>query len=214
MIQNTAVGNRLLSSYRRDLRFLYEIRGELIRKSLHLLIAFVPSMSSALGVPFTLTMLALGTLTYSTAEYLRTNGKNVFIISKITVLASRDRDIGRFVLGPITLAVGAMLALMLYPAPAAAIAVYALAFGDGLSSLFGKLFGETVLPYTGGKTFEGSLICFLAVFLISYHLLGSLQGAVLLAATATLLEALPVSDLDNIFIPMGVGLTASALILM
>jgi dolichol kinase len=35
-----------------------------------------------------------------------------------------------------------MLSLLLYPDPAASIAIYALAFGDGLASLVGKLVGR------------------------------------------------------------------------
>ena len=40
-----------------------------------------------------------------------------------------------------------------------------LAFGGGLSRLVGKAFGRVRLPFTGGKSLEGSLTCLFAVFL-------------------------------------------------
>jgi phytol kinase len=91
-------------------------------------------------------------------------GYSVPIVSKVTALAARRRDGDRFVLGPITLGLGALLSLLLYPNPAASIAIYALAFGDGLSSLVGKSFGSVRIPFTGGKSLEGSLTCMVAVF--------------------------------------------------
>jgi len=112
--------------------------GEIVRKALHLLIAFVPLLAG-IDVRATMTLLAAGTLFYVFAERLRIEGQPVLLISDLTIIASRERDKGRFVLGPVTLGVGAMLSLLLYPSTAAAIAIYALAFGDGFASLAGKL---------------------------------------------------------------------------
>ena len=58
------------------------------------------------------------------------------VVSGLTVAAARPGDAG-FVLGPATLGLGAMLALLLYPLPASAIAIYALAFGDAAASVVG-----------------------------------------------------------------------------
>ena len=99
-----------------------------------------------------------------------------------------------------------MLALMLYPEPAAAVAIYALAFGDGFSSLFGKVFGRVRIPLTGGKTFAGSLACLISVFIAGYSVTGNLRAAVIISAAATFLEALPSRDLDNLILPVGTGL--------
>lgn len=196
--------NQALKPIRRA-RIVRELRTELIRKSIHLLIAFVPSMATIFGTIPTVAVLALGILSYTGAEYLRFKGRRVPIISRLTELASRERDKHHFVLGPVTLGIGAMLALMLYPNPAAAIAVYALAFGDGLASLVGKAVGKIRLPFTGGKSLEGSLGCFLAVFLPSYIILGHAGQALLIAGFATLVEALPTRDFDNIVLPSFVG---------
>ena len=184
-----------------------EVQTELYRKSIHLLIAVVPFLAS-IHLSGTLLTLGLGIVAYTYAETLRLTGTEVFIISRVTVIASRPRDDGRFVLGPVTLGIGAMLALLLYPEPAASIAIFALAFGDGFSSLVGKLFGRTRLPFTGGKTIAGSAACFVAVFVASYTVLEHAPAAFIIAVAATLFEALPTQDLDNVLLPVGTGLVA------
>ncbi|MFW5737687.1 MAG: diacylglycerol/polyprenol kinase family protein [Spirochaetota bacterium] len=186
------------------------IRGELVRKALHMLIALVPSIATVAGVVPALGILSLGVLAYSGAEYARLQGRSVLLISALTMLASRPRDRGRFVAGPVTLGVGAMLALLLYPAPAAFLAIYALAFGDGVASLVGRAFGRTtILP---GTTVEGSLACFVAVFAAALTVTGAARPALIIATVATVLEAIPTDDMDNIILPVGVGLVTTMLL--
>ena len=187
------------------------LAGELIRKALHLLIAFVPVLA-AYDLQVTMMLLGGGTLFYIFAEKLRREGRTVFIVSDLTVIASRNRDEGRFVLGPVTLGLGAMLALLLYPSSAAAVAIWALAFGDGLASLGGKVFRSVPIPYLRGKTVGGSLACFAAVFLSSWHLTRSASTSVLIALAATLLELVPVKDFDNLLLPVGTGFLAARLL--
>ncbi len=186
----------------------HNIQKELVRKAIHLMIAFVPTLA-VWNHLLTVFILMSGIVVYSYSEYLRSKGKYVFLISDLTSFASRDRDKGHFVLGPITLGFGALLALLLYPHPAASIAIYALAFGDGLSSLSGKLFGDRRIPFTGGKTLAGSFTCFSSVFLVTFHLNSDLFKAFLIALVATVLEAIPSKDLDNIIIPIGTGYFAN-----
>ena len=183
-----------------------EIQTELFRKSIHMMVAFVPTMARY-NLVFTFSALVFAILFYSYSEFMRIRGVEITIISRITVAASRNRDTG-FVFGPVTLAIGALMALMLYPEPAAVIAIYALAFGDGFSSLFGKLFGRSSIPFTGGKTFAGSFACLISVFLTTLAVTGSIRVAVIVAVSTTLLEVLPSGDLDNMLIPVGTGLVA------
>jgi len=121
-------------------------------------------------------------------------------------MASRQRDIGNFVMGPVTLGLGALLALLLYPSNAAAIAIYALAFGDGFASLAGKFFGKWRPAFLSGKSVEGSLACFAVVLVSAYAVCGNINIAFVAAFTATAVEALPLEDYDNIAIPVTVGL--------
>ena len=182
-----------------------ELTTELIRKSIHMLIALVPPLA-ALNLEVTLLMLGSGVLFYTWAEMERLEGRQIGVVSFITMSASRSRDMEGVVFGPITLAMGAMLALMLYPEPAASLAIYALAFGDGLSSLIGKSVGRIRIPLSGGKTLAGSLACFLVVLLLALGTLPTLFTALTVALAATLLEMIPSRDLDNIILPVGVGL--------
>lgn len=189
-----------------------EITTELIRKTIHMLIALVPPLA-ALNLQMTVMMLAGGVLFYTWAEVQRLHGKRVAVVSMLTTSASRVRDRDKLVLGPVTLGVGAMLALLLYPQPAAAMAIYALAFGDGLASLVGKVFGKIELPYTGGKTIAGSLTCFISVLMVAAGILPSYGAAMTVAFSATVLEMFPTRDMDNIILPTGVGLITMLLML-
>lgn len=187
------------------------LRTELVRKSIHLLIAFVPFFA-AVNVMATLALLGAGIILYTYAELLRHRGREFLFITSITVIAAREQHRNKFVLGPITLAIGAMLALLFYPEPAATLAIFALAFGDGFSSLVGKFVGGRTIPFTGGKTVTGSLACFLTVFFIANYLTGLAGVSCIIALAAMVLEALPTGDLDNILIPTGTGLLAFKLL--
>lgn len=188
-----------------------EVRTELIRKSIHLLIAVVPTLA-AWNLWFTVVLLGVGIIVYTYAEILRIQGFEVMVLSKITAMAARQRDAGKFVMGPVTLGLGALLALVLYPQPAASIAIYALAFGDGLSSLVGRTFGTIRLPFTGGKSLEGSLTCFLAVLSAAYAVSYNAPRSALVALVATVVEAAPTKDIDNLLLPAVTGLAAMLLL--
>jgi len=182
------------------------IQTEVVRKSIHMMVAFVPLMARY-NLILTFSALVAGLLLYTYSEFMRLRGVEITFISRITSAASRGRDKG-FVFGPVTLAIGTLMALMLYPEPAAAVAIYALAFGDGFSSLFGKLFGRITIPFTGGKTYAGSTACLLSVFLTTLAVSGSVRVAIIIAVLATVLESLPSGDMDNMLIPVGTGFIA------
>ncbi|MDR3115628.1 MAG: phosphatidate cytidylyltransferase [Treponema sp.] len=184
---------------------LRELKTEVIRKCIHFLIALSPSMA-AISRPFTMILLMMGTLVYTYMEIARLSGVEIPLISSLTHMASRTRDRGHFVLGPVTLGIGSSLALLLYPDPAASMGIYALAFGDGFASLVGKMFGRTRPAFLLGKSIEGSAACFIAVFFTSYQVSYDYTIALLAAIIATMVEALPLKDYDNLMIPLSVGL--------
>lgn len=190
-----------------------DIRTELVRKSIHMAIALVPVLARTIGTVATMSLLALGTVFYAVAEIERLSGRPVFVVGRLTAMAQRRRDFGHFVMGPVTLGLGAMAALLLYPYPAAAIAIYALAFGDGLASLVGKAFGRHSLPFSGGtKSLEGSLACFASVFAASSLFLSNSIHSLLVALVATALEAAPGKDMDNLLLPVGTGMVVVLLL--
>ena len=190
-----------------------ELKTEIIRKSIHFLIALSPSMAT-INRPATVFLLMIGTLGYTFMEYFRLSGIKVPVISSLTSMASRSRDMGRFVMGPVTLGLGALLALLLYPSPVAAISIYALAFGDGFASLVGKFFGRLRPAILFGKSIEGCLACFAAVLISAYAVSGSMHIAFVAAFVATFVEALPLEDYDNLALPVTVGLAVQFTFMM
>ena len=177
---------------------------EVFRKSIHLCSALVPTF---LAFSYWKVLSALGVvlLAYCASEYVRLRGIEVPVISKITAIAARKRDENKFVLGPVTLVIGIICASLLWKPEAARIGVYALAFGDGFASLVGKLIGRVHIPFTNGKTAAGSLACFIAVFLSSFAVCHNCLVALVLAVIATLVEVVPMTDFDNIIIPILIG---------
>jgi len=187
-----------------------QLKTEVIRKAIHILVALVP-LIAGVDVYFAVGLLAGGTLFYILAENARRRGHTVILVSDLTLIASRSCDQGKFVLGPVTLGVGAMLALLLYPEPASIIAIFALAFGDSAAALIGKSVGGPTIPLAKGKTYAGSFACFAVVMSVTYRLTGDLGASFIIGIAAAFFEALPFTDMDNIILPVGTGLVAASL---
>lgn len=177
---------------------------ESLRKTIHITIVFVPNLAEK-NLYLTVTLLCAGIFFYIINETARIIGADYGLISRITAAASRPNEQG-FLWGPVTLGLGALIALLYYPSPAATLAIYALAFGDGIASLVGKMWGRQSIPWLRGKTLAGSFACFIAVFASACVFLQKFWPALLTAATATLLELIPLKDFDNLLIPLGTGL--------
>lgn len=184
------------------------LKKEFLRKIIHISIAFLPVIAGWNYI-FAVVLLSSGILFYTLNEAARVNGRKT-IISMVTNLASRPYETG-FVFGPVTLGLGALTALLYYPDPAATVAIYALAFGDGFASLAGKFFNRKTIPAVREKTLAGSFACFTAVLISSNFVLGNFQIALIAALTATILELLPSGDFDNIIIPVGTGMIINLL---
>ena len=93
-------------------RQLYDLQKELFRKVIHICTAFIPLLLHYFYVP-TLIALALAGILYVIAEKMRMHGKEIPLISDITAAAARKRDENKFVLGPVTLVAGVVLAALL-----------------------------------------------------------------------------------------------------
>ncbi|BDC94067.1 Dolichol kinase [Treponema bryantii] len=190
---------------------LNAIFKELFRKSIHICSSFVPLFLGFAYWPV-IALLILAIVVYTISELLRAKGINIPLISKITEIAARKRDENRFVLGPVTLACGILIAALLLPLDCARVGIFALAFGDGLASLMGKLFGKITIPGAHGKTAAGSLTCFFAVFISTFCCCGNCLVSLITALCAMFIEVLPLSDFDNLIIPPVIGLIYSGLI--
>lgn len=191
-------------------RQLNSLQKEVFRKSIHICTAFVPFFLKAWKVPSLILLFAAGAV-YTVCESLRIRGYSIPLVSAVTAAASRERDGNKFVKGPVTLVAGVVLCALLWRPCFAAAGIFALAFGDGFASLAGKAIGRIEVPLTGGKTAEGSLACFTAIFASSFFVLHDTSLCIVLAFSGTLIEALPLRDFDNICIPVVIGGAAQLL---
>lgn len=188
------------------------IKKEFFRKTIHMLSAFVPFFFFFYQ-NIIITLLLSITLIYVFSEIFRLKKIEIPIISKITELASRSRDEGKVVLGPITLSLGVFLSLTFFDYRTAIISIFALSFGDGVASLFGKTIGGWKIPLTFGKTISGSLGCFIILILVFSGCGLTISQSILLSLFATSVEAFPTGDFDNLLIPVLTGIFAQNLIL-
>lgn len=185
-------------------RYANDIIKEIFRKVIHLCAAFIPFFLKYFYLPV-LVLLSSVLVLYIIAEILRYKGFSVPVFSVITQTAARKRDENKFVLGPVTLTLGIIITAILFDYQSACVGIYALALGDGLASLVGKLFGKNIIPFTQGKTAEGSLACFGAIFISTFLVTKSAFSALVIALIGMFIELLPLKDLDNLFIPIILG---------
>ena len=185
-------------------RYANDIVKEVFRKVIHLCAVFIPFLLKYFYVPV-LILLAVVLILYIIAEFLRYKGKTVPIFSVITQAAARKRDENKFVLGPVTLTLGIIIAALLFDYKSACVGIYALALGDGLASLVGKLFGRNIIPFSQGKTAEGSLACFGAIFISTFLVTKSAFSALIIALIGMFIELFPLKDFDNLYIPIILG---------
>ena len=184
-----------------------ELKAEVVRKGIHVFIAVVPAFAS-IDLSNTALLLMVGILFYTMAESMRFLGFSLPMISSITESVLRKREQGRFALAPVTLGLGALLALLLFPAPVAAAAIYALAFGDSTSSLVGKFLGRIRPAFLKGKSLEGSLTCIVTSFLAGFFVFQEWKTALAVGIASLVIDALPLREFDNLFLPLAAGLGA------
>jgi len=187
-----------------------ELKAELVRKGIHVFIAVVPGLAS-MSFSNTALLLMAAVLFYTMAESMRFLGFTLPVISSVTEAVLRKREQGRFALAPITLGLGALLALLLFPAPVAAAAIYALAFGDSASSLVGKFLGRIRPAFLRGKSLEGSLTCIVTSFLAAFFVFREWKTALAVGIVSLIIDALPLREFDNLFLPLAAGLGALVL---
>ncbi len=198
---------------------LIELKKEFVRKSLHVLIAFLPFF--VLDAPWVaISLLGAGSLIYGISEFIRLShlydSKRLARLFKpimiITEYVARGNEKNSFVKSPVTMAAGAILAILFYPFGAMKMGILALAFGDTAAALLGRSYPIRQLPFVKNKSLGGVIGCFSATFITAYIIFGDLGKALLIASVTTFIEALPFSDYDNLMIPIIVGYTASLLL--
>ena len=184
-----------------------ELYTELKRKCIHLSIALAPALA-AVDRSGTALLLMAGILFYAAAESLRFLGFPLPVISPVTAAVSRKQKKDQFALGPITLGLGALLTLILFPPPVAAAAIFALAFGDSASLLVGRFFGRIRPAFLSGKSLEGVLSCFTASALGGFLVFRDWKPALAAGVASLVVDVFPIGDFDNLLMPLAAGLAA------
>jgi len=180
------------------------MKAELLRKGIHILIALVPLLA-AVNRSHTALLLMGGILFYVWAESMRFVGFSPPFVSSVTRTVLREREQDCFALGPVTLGLGALLALLLFPPKVAAVAIYALAFGDSAATLVGTFLGRIRPAFMAGKSLEGSLACLAATAAAAYLVFGDWKIALAAGLVSMVVDTLPFGDFDNILLPLAAG---------
>ncbi len=131
---------------------------------------------------------------------------------------SRSGDRREILRGPLLYGIVFVVLTIIYwkDTPIGMVALMLMCGGDGLADIMGRRFGQIKLPWSPGKSWMGSLGMFLGgwVFAVgiftAYVAVGVFSGPVtfyllrltLIALVGTLVESLPLRDIDNITVTL------------
>jgi dolichol kinase len=171
------------------------------RKAVHLLALLIPPASELTSKPLVLAALSIVTIAYVLGEVLRLKGHRLPIITPFTLKMSRPEERTSFIIRPAYLAIGIILALVLYPTTIAYASICIGAVGDSAAAIVGERFGHSRIVRR--KTVEGFAAGLTAAFLLASFLVSPFV-ALLGAVGAMIMELLDVPD-DNLTMPIVAG---------
>jgi phytol kinase len=131
---------------------------------------------------------------------------------------SRSGDRREILRGPLFYGIVFVLLTLLYwkGSPIGIVALMLMCGGDGLAELIGYRFGKANIPWSPGKSWAGSLGMLLGGWIFAVGILGAYVAAgvfsgplvaylprlTLIALAGTLVESLPLKDVDNITVTL------------
>jgi len=186
-------------------------RNDLLREIIHASGLFIPVIAILFGLVSTASFVVSVVVLHVVSELFRIRGKNMPFFSLITRYAASQSELCQFTFAPIYFALGILLTLLIFPAPAnyAAIAVFTI--GDSVASLVGGRISKKTMPFNRAKTVEGTLAGFAFAFLAA-TLFVSPWTALAGAAVGMLVEYLPLPVNDNLLMPICTGLVLMFLV--
>jgi HAD superfamily phosphoserine phosphatase-like hydrolase len=184
--------------------------NDLVREDIHAAGIFMPVIAGLIGVPIVAAIIILIALIYTASELYRLEGRELPLVSAITRHAASQSELYGFAPAPLYFAFGIVVTLILFPAQAGGAAIAMFCLGDSTASLFGGMI-STSLPFTKGKTWEGSLAGFFFAFLAGTLFVPPLL-ALVGAAIAMTVEVLPLPINDNVLVPLITGAALTLLI--
>jgi len=137
---------------------------------------------------------------------------------------SRSGDRREILRGPLFYGIAFVVLTILYwkDTPTGMVALMLLCGGDGIADLVGRRWGKHPLPWSPQKTWEGSLAVFLGGWVLAAAVLAVYVAAgvfpapwtaylaplTAIALAATLIESLPLHEVDNLTVPLVAALIA------
>ena len=180
-------------------------RGEIVREAIHVSGFLVTIIAALIGVFPVAASISAITVLYAVSEVERMERTSVPVIAPVTYYAATQQELYEFATAPIFFALGIVLTLLSFPLSICGAAIAAFTFGDSTASLFGKRYGKTILPFNKAKTLEGSVCGFVFALLAAACFVQPIF-ALLAAATAMIVESLPLPLDDNLVTPLVTGL--------
>jgi phytol kinase len=132
---------------------------------------------------------------------------------------SRSGDRREILRGPLYYGIIFVLITLIFwtDSPIGIAALMLLCGGDGLAEILGRQFGKKTLPWSSSKTYIGSLGILVGGWIVSFLVMAYfvatgtftsqisafLAPVTIIALTGTLIESLPLKDIDNITITAG-----------
>lgn len=176
-------------------------KSTIFREAIHACGFTVPFLSGLVGKYAVALLIVAVTFLYVASEVAMMEGRRVPIISWIVRHAATKAELHEFATAPIFFALGILFTLLLFPISVSNAAIATFALGDSAAAIVGKTIGRKRLYFNKGKTFEGLAAGLFAGFLAALVYVNPLE-ALAAAATATVVESLPLPISDNLTIPL------------
>jgi dolichol kinase/phosphoserine phosphatase len=193
-------------------RFIW--KREFFRKSIHVTGSIFPFIAHQHR---TIALAVLGGVIflYLLSEILRLLGVSIVFLSYITKRAQRGVETRGIIFGPVLLALGMILTIIIFDYRVYLPAILIVSISDTISALVGLRFGRIRIFGLKNRTVIGSTLFFLSAAVILFLTLSassmtaisttssSMTALILTTAViAALIELIPFYNIDNFFIPV------------
>ena len=182
----------------------FKWKKELFRKFIHIFGAGIPFLTKVIDKNYVLTFLTIIIIFYLISEFLRHHGLSTLFISKITKRAQRLIETRNIIFGPVLLGIGIILTLLLFDYNIYTPSILVVSISDTLSAIIGAKIGKHQLQHLKNSSVEGSLAFFFSSFIILFFYY-PFNISIIGAFFSTLIEIIPIYNLDNLAIPLGTG---------
>lgn len=182
-------------------------RSTIIRKTIHIGSFLIPLICQHFNLDrFNIAyVIVIVSLMFTFSELARLTNVHIPFFSKITKMAAVGDEQWNFASSPLFFAMGVIISLTFFPKTEGIVAITILTLGDGTATLFGELFGRTVLPYNKSKSLEGTLFGMLFSFIGLTLFVTPFIGLVT-CVFGMLVESLSTPINDNLTTPLITGL--------